>query len=412
MSSPRRTISTRKFQAQQTPSNSDMSENNDNTVNPPNFNQNFEENDNNNIEENQNGNVQIQEHNPNIMQFTIEEQRRQAETAENNKLNKQREKTAKEQRLLLEAQNKAREIALKEREMEIRERSMMAGPSSLPPPNMSGGVSVNQPQGASQHSLPRTDSRSNFMVVENCKQTITNKSEYEGIIHNQYFRTLLSQNVLELFDNLKEWFLYTRNLPVELNSRGGIAWIEWGNTLKRILVRIDTAAEFYESKTEICNELKFIKAWLTGVRDDTRLDEEQIGIMQHIHSWGKDDTVCQKIFGTTYTKKLYTAYSVHAKSNGYMFGRGAMGLKKFMKSSESRSNRSSSGGSTRSDSRSSDSRRYDSRRTDSRNDYRKNDRRYDSRRGGDRRQYSGKRQSDDRKPQNPGESTLKMQKWN
>jgi len=100
------------------------------------------------------------------------------------------------------------------------------------------------------------------MVVENCKQTITNKSEYEGIIHNQYFRSLLSQNVLELFDNLKEWFLYTRNLPVELNSRGGIAWVDWGNTLKRILVRIETATEFYEKNTEICNELKFIKVWL------------------------------------------------------------------------------------------------------------------------------------------------------
>lgn len=149
------------------------------------------------------------------------------------------------------------------------------------------------------------------------------------------------------------------------------------------------------------------------MRDDTRLDEEQIGIMQHIHSWGRDDTVCQKIFGTTYTKKLFTAYSVHSKTNSYMFGRGAMGLKKFLKTSESRSTRSSSyssGGSSRSDSRGGDSRRYDSRRNDSRNDYRKSDRRYDSRRGGDRRD-SGKRQSDDRKPQNPGESTLKMQKW-
>ena len=324
MSSPRRTISTRKFQADnQSPSNSEMSENNDNPETVENafnthntFDQIFDNQAPNNLNQsnpNQSTNIQQSAGNdPNQLQLqqTIEEQRRLAENAENNKMAKQREKTAKEQRLLLEAQNKARELALKERELELRERTM-SGPSSLPPPNMSGAIPVNQLPGASQHSLPRTDSRSNFMVVENCKQTITNKSEYEGIIHNQYFRTLLSQNVLELFVNLKEWFLYTRNLPVELNSRGGIAWIEWGNTLKRILVRIETATEFYENKQEICNELTFIKSWLEGVRNDTRLDEEQVGIMQHIHSWGRDDTICQKIFGTTFTKRLFT--TIHKK---------------------------------------------------------------------------------------------------
>ena len=104
--------------------------------------------------------------------------------------------------MLLEAENRARELALRERELDVRPR-------------------------ASDLQVNNQSSTSSFGTIENIRTTTTTKSFYDSLIDNQAFRAKLGEPTLELIDTFKEWFNEGKELPNQLNSRGGEAWTAW-----------------------------------------------------------------------------------------------------------------------------------------------------------------------------------------
>ena len=276
-----------------------------------------------------------------ILQNEIEEQRRQQQLVEDNRVQKQREKGLKEQRLLLEAQNKQKELIIRERELNFRMSQNGTGPANLPPPRNSL-INFSDYSDSQQNLSSNQPSASNFMLAESSRQTITSKLEYEGLIWNKDLRKSLSMNALELFDDLSIWFIETKNLPKEMNARGGVAWKDWYSLLKRLCTRLATNVEYYHNSGQLLEVMNFILKWMVGAKEETTADDEQIAILQVMQAWGKEDLNCQKIFGTSYTKKHYNSFVNYQKHNSYMFGLSSQGLKHFKTSSEIRS--SSKGG--------------------------------------------------------------------